>query len=323
MIEAESLSKRYGHLMAVEDVSFKAERGDVLGFLGPNGAGKTTTMRILTGFMPATDGRAVVAGYDVFERPREVKRRIGYLPERPPLYKDMVVRKFLEFVAELKGLDRSQRSASVAKAIDSCGLEEVADRLAGHLSKGFQQRLGIAQAVVHDPEVLILDEPTIGLDPRQIVEMRDMIRSLAGDRTVILSSHILAEISQICSRVVIIHRGKIVAHDSIDVLRKSIQSAERVKLRVRNDDPSLAEALKVLPGVKSVTKEGEEWLIEAEPDSGAAEAVAKMVLDKGWGLEEVARVQLSLEDVFLHLVDKAEAGSAKAIAAEKPAEEGQ
>jgi len=286
MIEAESLSKRYGPLMAIEDVSFKAKQGEVLGFLGPNGAGKTTTMRILTGFMPANGGKAKVAGYDVFEHPREVKRRIGYLPERPPLYKDMVARAYLDHVAELKGLDRSKRKAAVDKAIQSCGLGEVADRLTGHLSKGYQQRLGIAQAVVNDPEVLVLDEPTIGLDPRQIVEMREMIRSLAGDRTVILSSHILSEISQICSRVVIIHRGKIVANDTIDALKKSVEVSGDVKLSVRSDDLSVVDKIKNLPGVKSV------------------------------------EVESSLEDIFLHIIERAEAGSAKVVAAEKTAEGG-
>jgi len=314
MIEAESLSKRYGPNLAIEAVSFKADRGDVLGFLGPNGAGKTTTMRILTGFMPASEGRAKVAGYDVFEHPREVKRRIGYLPERPPLYRDMIVRDYLSYVAELKGLAGSQRETAIEKVISSCGLDEVDNRLAGHLSKGFQQRLGIAQAMVNDPEVLILDEPTIGLDPKQIVEMREMIKSLAGNRTVILSSHILAEVSQICNRVVIINRGKIVANDYIDTLRKPLKSMERVRLRVRKDDPSLAETIKALPGVKAISRKGDAWLIEADPNSGTAEKAAKVIIDKGWGLEEAAHVEMSLEDVFLRLIEEADARDPKNVA---------
>jgi len=306
MIEAESLSKRYGPLTAVDNISFKAEKGDVLGFLGPNGAGKTTTMRIITGFMPPSEGRATVAGMDVFEKSREVKSRIGYLPERPPLYQDMVVRTYLDYVAELKGLNRSQRGEAVERVVESCGIGEVADRLAGHLSKGYQQRLGIAQAMVNDPEVLILDEPTIGLDPKQIVEMRDMIRKLAGERTVILSSHILGEVSRICNKVVIINRGKIVANDTIEALKKSLQSTERVTMRLQKGDPSVGDAVEKLPGVKSVSKSGGTWNIESEPGSGTVENVAQLVIDKGWGLEEVSHVDISLEDVFLQLVRESE-----------------
>lgn len=320
MIEAQSLSKRYGTLTAIENVTFKAEKGDVLGFLGPNGAGKTTTMRIITGFMPASDGHAKVAGFDVFDNPKEIKKRIGYLPERPPLYRDMLVDKYLDFVAELKGLNGAQRKTAVKKAADSCGLGDVLDRVAGHLSKGYQQRLGIAQAIVNDPEVLVLDEPTIGLDPKQIVEMREMIRHLAGNRTVILSSHILSEVSQICNRIVIINRGKIIAHDSIDSLKKSLGSSERVRVRVRSKDASVEAALKSLPGFKSLLREDDSWIVTAEQGSKAAEKIAKMTLDKGWGFEEVANLELSLEDVFLQFVEKDEAARKAAAPQPEPKE---
>ncbi len=306
MIEAESLTKRYGPLTAVDGVSFRAERGDVLGFLGPNGAGKTTTVRIITGYMPATTGRVSVAGRDVFEHSREVKRSIGYMPERPPLYRDMVVHKYLDYVAELKGLDRSSRKSAVARAISSCGLDDVAGRLTGHLSKGYQQRLGIAQAIVNDPEVLILDEPTIGLDPRQIVEVREMIKSLAGKRTVILSSHILNEVSRICNRIVIINRGKIVADDYLEALRKSAASTLKIRLRLKTRPAELEDEVKSLPGVESVRREEDSWLVEARPESAVTDELARMVTQKGWGLEEIAHLELSLEDVFLSLVEKAE-----------------
>jgi ABC-2 type transport system ATP-binding protein len=215
MIEVANLSKRYGDLAAVRDVSFSASSGQILGFLGPNGAGKTTTMRIITGFMPATTGTVRVDGFDVFEQSTEVRRRIGYLPENPPLYNDMAVAPYLRFVAKLKGMSRADIPAALDRALETCGLTAVRDRLLGHLSKGFRQRVGLAQALIHDPPVLVLDEPTIGLDPRQIVEIRSLIRTLGGKRTVVLSTHILPEVSQVCDKVVIINDGRIVAEDTL------------------------------------------------------------------------------------------------------------
>jgi len=215
MIEVANLSKRYGDLAAVRDVSFSAASGQILGFLGPNGAGKTTTMRIITGFMPATSGTVRVDGFDVFEQSTEVRRRIGYLPENPPLYNDMAVASYLRFVAKLKGMSRADIPAALDRALETCGLTAVRDRLLGHLSKGFRQRVGLAQALIHDPPVLVLDEPTIGLDPRQIVEIRSLIRTLGGKRTVVLSTHILPEVSQVCDKVVIINDGRIVAEDTL------------------------------------------------------------------------------------------------------------
>jgi ABC-2 type transport system ATP-binding protein len=215
MIEVANLSKRYGELAAVRDVSFTAPKGQILGFLGPNGAGKTTTMRIITGFLPATSGTVRVEGFDVFTQSSEVRRRIGYLPESPPLYNDMTADGFLRFVARLKGLARGDIGGALDRVLETCGLTAVRDRLLGHLSKGFRQRVGLAQALIHDPPVLILDEPTIGLDPRQIIEIRSLIRTLGGKRTVVLSTHILPEVSQVCDKVVIINDGRIVVEDTL------------------------------------------------------------------------------------------------------------
>lgn len=253
MIEVENISKRYGPIEAVRDVSFKVEKGDVMGFLGPNGAGKTTTMRILTGYMPASSGHARVAGLDVFDNPMEIKRRIGYLPERPPLYGYMIVEDYLYHITELKGLEKARRKSAVNSAIERTSLDDVRGRLVGHLSKGYQQRLGIAQAIIHDPEVLILDEPTIGLDPRQIVEIRGLIKELAGEHTIVLSSHILSEISQMCNKVTIINHGKIVATDTIEGLFKSFGGSEWLKVKVEGGKQNVITSLKALPGVQEVT----------------------------------------------------------------------
>jgi len=230
MIEVASLTKRYGELAAIRDVSFTAAPGQILGFLGPNGAGKTTTMRIITGFLPATTGTVRVDGFDVFEQSAEVRRRIGYLPENPPLYNDMSVPSYLRFVAKLKGLRRGDVAVALERVLDTCGLRQVRDRLLGHLSKGYRQRVGLAQALIHDPPVLVLDEPTIGLDPRQIIEIRSLIRTLGGKRTVILSTHILPEVSQICEKVVIINDGRVVLEEDMATLTRG-GSLEEVFLR--------------------------------------------------------------------------------------------
>lgn len=230
MIEVRNLTKRYGDLVAIRDISFTAGTGQVLGFLGPNGAGKTTTMRIITGFMPATSGTVKVAGYDIFDDSYEVRKRIGYLPESPPLYADMTVMSYLRFVGRIRGIAKAELSDSVDKVLHTCGLTEVTGRVVGHLSKGFRQRVGLAQALIHNPSVLVLDEPTIGLDPRQIIDIRTLIRTLAGDRTVILSTHILPEVSQLCEKVVIIADGHIAVEDTLTNLMQS-GSLEQVFLR--------------------------------------------------------------------------------------------
>jgi len=230
MIEVRNLTKRYGDLLAVRDISFSAAKGQVLGFLGPNGAGKTTTMRIITGFMPATSGTVKVAGYDIFDDSYEVRKRIGYLPENPPLYLDMKVTTYLRFVGRIRGIAKAELNDSVDRVLHTCGLAEVTDRVVGHLSKGFRQRVGLAQALIHNPSVLVLDEPTIGLDPRQIIDIRTLIRQLAGDRTVILSTHILPEVAQLCEKVVIINEGHIAVEDTLTNLTQGV-SLEQVFLR--------------------------------------------------------------------------------------------
>jgi ABC-2 type transport system ATP-binding protein len=231
VIEVQNLTKRYGPFTAVEDVSFKVERGEILGFLGPNGAGKTTTMRILTGYMPATEGKAFVAGFDVFEQPVEAKRRTGYLPETPPLYPDMTVAEYLAFVAKIKGVPSAERKQRTAAVMERTRIADMANRLCVRLSKGYRQRVGLAQALIHNPDVLILDEPTAGLDPKQIIETRQLIKELAGDHTIILSTHILPEVSQTCQRVVIINKGKVVAVDTPDNLTARLRGSETLYIR--------------------------------------------------------------------------------------------
>jgi ABC-2 type transport system ATP-binding protein len=235
MIEVRDLTKRYGDLVAVNGVSFTAQKGEILGFLGPNGAGKTTTMRIITGFLPATGGTVKVAGFDIFDDSHEVRKRIGYLPESPPLYNDMTVTTYLEFVGRIKGIARGRLAAATDQVLHTCGLSEVRGRVLGHLSKGFRQRVGLAQALIHEPDVLVLDEPTIGLDPRQIIEIRTLIRQLAGERTVILSTHILQEVSQLCQKVVIINQGRIVLENRVEDLTRQL-SLEEVFLRAISGD---------------------------------------------------------------------------------------
>ena len=239
MIEVQHVTKRYGRVTAVDDVSFRVERGEILGFLGPNGAGKTTTMRILTGYMPATEGRATMAGYDIFTHPIEAKRRIGYLPETPPLYPEMTVREYLEFVSRIKAVPSGERRQRVTTVMERTRVADMADRHCGKLSKGYRQRVGLAQALIHNPDVLILDEPTAGLDPKQIIETRDLIRGLAGDHTIVLSTHILPEVAQTCQRVVIINRGRVVAVDTPDNLTARLKGAETMYVQVDagSDEP--------------------------------------------------------------------------------------
>jgi ABC-2 type transport system ATP-binding protein len=241
MIEVRNLTKRYGEFVAVRGISFTAAPGQILGFLGPNGAGKTTTMRIITGFMPATSGTVKVAGYDIFDDSYEVRKRIGYLPENPPLYSDMTVTGYLRFVGRIRGISRAELNDSVDRVLRKCGLTEVTTRVIGHLSKGFRQRVGLAQALVHNPNVLVLDEPTIGLDPRQIIEIRTLIRELSAERTVILSTHILPEVSQLCQKVVIINAGRIVVEDTLANLTQEM-SLEQVFLRYVADEPAVERA---------------------------------------------------------------------------------
>jgi len=323
VIEVQHLTKRYGPVTAVDDVSFSVQRGEILGFLGPNGAGKTTTMRVLTGYMPPTDGKAVVAGYDVFEQPIEAKRRTGYLPETPPLYPDMTVRDYLSFVSRIKGVPRGERTARVNEMMEKTRIADVANRHCGKLSKGYRQRVGLAQALMHNPEVLILDEPTAGLDPKQIIETRQLIKALAGDHTIILSTHILPEVSQTCQRVVIINRGKVVAVDTPDNLTSRLQGSETMYLQVDAGGADVASMLQRVSGVTRVAvTDTKQQIVGYEVDSEAGRDVrrelAAAIVGRGWGLLEMRPMRLSLEEIFLHVTTE-ETPAAAAAAAEADA----
>jgi gliding motility-associated transport system ATP-binding protein len=317
MIEVESLTKRYGRATAVEGVSFRVEKGEILGFLGPNGAGKTTTMRILTCYLPPTEGTARVAGYDVFKQPLEVKKRVGYLPETPPLYPDMEVREYLDFCAKIKGVQPAERASRVDQAIERCRVGDVRATLIGKLSKGYRQRVGLAQAILHNPDVLILDEPTAGLDPKQIIETRELIRSLAGTHTVVLSTHILPEVSMTCGRVVIINKGRVVAEDTPDNLTRRLRGAGTLRVEARGDQTALVETVKAVPGVLAVqTHAGHDDVIvldvEAESGRDVRAEIARAVVTKGHSLVGLQQLGMSLEEIFLHLTttDAAEAPAA-------------
>jgi ABC-2 type transport system ATP-binding protein len=305
VIEVEHLTKRYGTVTAVDDISFRVNKGEILGFLGPNGAGKTTTMRVLTGYMPATDGRAAVAGYDVFDHPIEAKQRTGYLPETPPLYPDMTVREYLHFVGKIKGVPPKDRSARVEQVMARTWVTDMAGRACGKLSKGYRQRVGLAQALIHNPEVLILDEPTAGLDPKQINETRRLIKALAGDHTIILSTHILTEVEQTCQRVVIINKGKVVAEDTPENLTRRLRGSATMFVQVEGDRAAEAQAaLARVDGVARVTSADDSGTaIEVESESGrdVRRELARAVIGGGWGLLELRPMRLSLEDFFLSL----------------------
>jgi ABC-2 type transport system ATP-binding protein len=306
VIEVEHLTKRYGNVTAVDDVSFRVNKGEILGFLGPNGAGKTTTMRVLTGYMPASNGRAVVAGYDVFEQPIEAKRRTGYLPETPPLYPDMSVREYLHFVAKIKGVPPKDRASRVNAVMARAWITDMAARECGKLSKGYRQRVGLAQALIHNPEVLILDEPTAGLDPKQIIETRRLIKELAGDHTIILSTHILPEVSQTCQRVVIINRGKVVAVDTPENLTHRLRGSETMFVHIDGGRVADARAtLERVPGVVRVSPPdgGPEGTFEVASAEGhdVRRELARAIVSGGWGLLELRPMRMSLEEIFLSL----------------------
>ena len=307
MIEVQNLTKRYGRFTAVDDISFRVDKGEILGFLGPNGAGKTTTMRILTGYMPATSGKAAVAGFDVFDRPLDAKSRTGYLPETPPLYPEMTVREYLLFVARIKGVASKAVRAQVDTAMEKTRVADVANRHCGKLSKGYRQRVGLAQAILHNPEVLILDEPTAGLDPKQIMETRDLIKSLAGSHTIVLSTHILPEVSQTCQRVVIINKGKVVAIDTPDNLVDRLQGAQTLYLQVdAAPGEDVAASLGAVPGVTGVTSTDTRetvtgFEIECQRGQDRRRELAQLVVSRGWGLLELRPTRLSLEEIFLQL----------------------
>jgi len=321
MIEVERLTKHYGPVTAIRDVSFSVAPGQIVGFLGPNGAGKSTTMRILSCFMPASSGSARVAGHDVFRESLEVRRRIGYLPENVPLYTEMRVGPYLEFVAEVKGVSRSDRRRRVADAMDRCGVADVQNRLIGTLSKGYRQRVGLAQAIVSDPEVLILDEPTIGLDPRQITEIRSLIKSLAGQHTVILSTHILPEVSMVCSGVIIINKGAVVAQGPIDSLVDQFFPTARVEVEIVGPPPAVRDRIRGISGVLSVEDQmvangAARYVVEAARGRDVRAEIFKLAAQQQWDLLELRRVGMTLEEVFIRIVAGEEGGEAGAAAVE-------
>src|SRR5271168_3465124 len=308
MITVTDLTKRYARNTAVDHISFEIQKGQIVGFLGPNGAGKTTTMRMLTCFMPPTAGTAIVAGFDVLEEPMEVKKRIGYLPETPPLYPEMRTGEYLEFVGRLKGLSGAELGKRVDYVCERCSVAEVREKLISKLSKGYRQRIGLAQAIIHNPDVLILDEPTAGLDPKQINETRDLIKSLAGDHTIILSTHILPEVEQICERVIIIAKGKLVATDTVDNLQNRSRGAESVLLEVagrnRELDPATIQAvIAKVSGVNKVHfKEKRQtrniFEVESAKDRLIRGDLARAVVEAGWDLNELRSSAMSLEEIF-------------------------
>ncbi|MBX5477020.1 MAG: ABC transporter ATP-binding protein [Clostridia bacterium] len=320
MIRFERVTKRYGPRRGVEDVSFEVRRGEIVGLLGPNGAGKTTTLRMLTGYLPPSEGRILVDGHDVEEEPFEARRRIGYMPDNPPLYPEMTVRGYLQFVAALRDVPARSRAAKVDAALERFNLGDVAGRLIGRLSRGYRQRVGLAQAVVHDPDVLVLDEPTVGLDPRQVSEMRETIRALARDHTIVFSSHILSEVQALCERVVILHEGRVVAEDRPESLARALESGETLFVEVAAE-PERAEAvLRGVPGVAAVTPlrpraagaagpAGAAFRLQAEPGRDVREALFYRLADARMPLLALQRDTMSLEEVFLKLTQEEEANA--------------
>ena len=311
MIEIRNLTKRYGSFLAVDDITFEVEKGKILGFLGPNGAGKTTTMRIVTGFMPPTKGTAVVSGFDVVDNPLDVKRRIGYMPETPPLYVDMTVEEYLNFAARLKQIPAKEVKAALELACEKVDLNNVRSKVIKALSKGYKQRVGLAQAIIHDPEVLILDEPTIGLDPIQIREVRELIRSLAGEHTIILSTHILPEVDMICDEVVIIQNGKIIAKDTPDGLSKSMKGAERLTVVVEGPTAEVSSVASATEGVNSILESTAEnghcsLILECDFKFHVRKSLSNVFSEKGWGLLEMKVKESTLEDVFIHMMSSSE-----------------
>jgi len=303
MIEVEHLSKIYGSTTAISDVDFTVEKGEILGFLGPNGAGKTTTMRILSGYIPATTGTARIAGYDVHQQSLEVRRRIGYLPENPPLYPEMTVESFLDFVARIKGISSGDRKARVDLVLSKCQLLEKRKVIIRKLSKGYKQRVGIAQAIVHDPPVIILDEPTVGLDPKQIIEVRNLIKSLAGEHTIILSTHILPEVSITCDRATIINRGRIVANN----ITTAPPASSSYEIEIEGDRDSLLEILQQLPQVEQGAKVGDNLLkIVGQVGTNLGAELARIVVNNGYNLLEMRRTRKTLEDIFLEVIGSGE-----------------
>lgn len=304
MIQAKSLTKKYGSRTAISDVSFTVNKGDVVGFLGPNGAGKTTTMKILTGYMAPNQGSVYLDGVDVFQDPFTAKKKIGYLPEVPPVYTDMTVEAYLKYVAQLQLCSKEKIPKLVEIAIEKAGLQNVRKRLIQNLSKGFKQRTGLAQALVNDPDILILDEPTVGLDPKQVIEIRETLKQLKGQHTIILSTHILSEVEISCDRVIIINEGKIVSKESLEGLNQKMRAKRQIIVKVKKASESLADKIKSIKGVLSVQKNESGFILNVEPDEMINEETAKAVISSSCGLIELKEQAFNLEDVFIRLTDK-------------------
>lgn len=303
MIDVQNMTKRYGHHTAIDRVTFSVAKGEVLAFLGPNGAGKTTTMRILTCFMPPTEGTARVAGFDCLNEPMEVKRRIGYLPETPPVYQELTVTEYLTFVGRLRGLTGQALTSAINRSVERLQLGSVRHRLIANLSRGYRQRVGLAQALLHDPPVLILDEPTVGLDPKQIIEIRELIKSLVGSHSVILSTHILPEATAVCQRVVIINGGRIVAEDTPEQLSARLRQSEKISVIIKAPPADCEERLRAMPGVLNVFpgQGAGNFLVECALGQDLRDELARFIVSRGWGLLELRTVSMTLEDVFLRL----------------------
>ena len=307
MIEVNNLTKYYGDFPAIEGISFTVNKGEILGLLGPNAAGKTTTMRILTGFIPPTSGSAKVAGFDVVGDSLEARKRIGYLPETVPLYTEMTVEDYLDFMGNIRGMDKGWRRRRIAEVIEITRLGEYQSSLIGKLSKGFRQRVGIAQSILHEPDVLIMDEPTIGIDPIQVVETRNLIKGFGGEHTVILSTHILPEVSMVCDRVIIIHEGQVVAIDRPENLSERLRGPERIEVDIRGPAAQVMTTLRNVSGVREVTRTGDgdvaSYYIESNSGAEVGEEIAGLVIKQGWGLLRLQPIQMSLEEIFLRLTD--------------------
>ena len=314
VIQVEHLTKYYGDFIAIEDVSFEVKRGEIVGFLGPNAAGKTTTMRILSGFLPPTEGTAIIAGFDILKNSLEARRQIGYLPENVPLYTDMPVRSYLDYQARLHGMESQARKSRTDFVIERLRLQDYTETLIGRLSKGFRQRVGVAQAILHDPQVLILDEPTNGIDPVQVVETRELVRGLGQDHTVVFSSHILSEVSAISTRIVVINEGRVVAEDRPEHLSVRLRGTEQIQMQIRGPGRNIAARLRQVDGVQDVTRkevDGNVFLytLECSPGLNLSEQLANLVVRQGWGLLGLQAVTMSLEDIFLQLTQREEQGA--------------
>ncbi len=309
MIKIDRVTKMYGQTVAVRDISFEVEKGEILGFLGPNGAGKTTTMRVITGYFPPTDGNVWVAGHSVIDEPLEVKRGIGYVPENPSMYRDMKTFDYLRFIGAVKGIPRADMQRSIERTIELCALNTVTEKTIGELSRGFQQRVALGQALINDPPVLVLDEPTSGLDPKQIHEIRELIKSMAGDKTIIISTHILPEVSVTCSKVVIINEGVIVAVDTTDNIGKSLAHTHQIEMMVEGPSDKVIDRLTKMEGIRRVDNSGNKYTVDVEKDRDMRAQIAKKIVESGFSLLELKSRYLSLEDVFLKLVTEEERGN--------------